>query len=97
MEPGMSGEDRLRAVILMVLMAGLGMKAWWWPMPAPVIPSRVPAACAQPWMADCLPGVGPKSRDRMAEAIRAGRWDDLPARARPMAEQVFDDGQSVRR
>ncbi|MCS6970067.1 MAG: hypothetical protein RMM29_02075 [Planctomycetota bacterium] len=46
--------------------------------PLPV-PPRLPAAACQPWMADCIPGVGAKRREQVAAEIRAGR---IPAAAR---------------
>ena len=49
------------------------------------IPDRQPASAAQPWMADCLVGIGPKRRDEMAQWVRAGQWEHLPTRARARA------------
>lgn len=52
-------------------------------------PPLIHAQQAQPWMADALPGVGPKRRDAALEALRAGRFADLPKPARATAELVF--------
>ncbi len=40
-------------------------------------------------MADCLPGVGIKTRDRAADLLRAGRIAALPPRAQAMARDWF--------
>jgi hypothetical protein len=37
------------------------------------IPGKMDPTQAEPWMADCLPGIGPARRDAAAEAIRSGR------------------------
>lgn len=49
-----------------------------------VIPPKVSAAEAAPWMADCLPGVGPKRLPAALAALRSGAWDQLPRQARPI-------------
>jgi hypothetical protein len=50
-----------------------------------VIPPKIPAAQAAPWMADCLPGVGPKRLPAALAAVRNGAWDQLPHQAHPEA------------
>lgn len=50
---------------------------------------RLPAAVAEPWMAQALPGIGPKRRQAAAAAIRAWRLDELPATARGLVPQLF--------
>lgn len=52
-------------------------------------PAPLPAASTEPWMADCLPGVGIKTRDRAADLLRAGRIAALPSRAQAMARDWF--------
>jgi hypothetical protein len=67
----------------------LGSVAWLRPAPGARIPQRMPSEHAQTWMTDALPGIGTKTRERTAQAIRSGQWNNLPDRARPLAEQVF--------
>ena len=52
-------------------------------------PAPLAAASAEPWMADCLPGVGIKTRDRAAAALRAGHLAALPPRAQATARDWF--------
>jgi hypothetical protein len=58
------------------------------PAPPPP-PAPVPHAAAEPWMAEALPGVGPKTADQIAAAIRAGDRAALPARAHSAAAAWF--------
>ena len=60
-------------------------------------PAPLAAACVEPWMADCLPGVGIKTRDRAAVALRAGHLAALPPRAQAMARDWFVVGLEGRR
>ncbi len=53
-------------------------------------PARLPAAACAPWMADALPGVGRKTRDAAAAAIRSGDLAKLPPAARTRAREWFD-------
>jgi hypothetical protein len=87
------GRSRMQALVAAVLCASLGLLAWWRPMPMPSTPPRIPASAAEPWMADCLPGVGAKTRDRTAAAIRGRRPEELPRRAREEAQDLFDWGR----
>jgi len=50
---------------------------------------RLPAGDCEAWMADALPGIGPKTREAMAAAIRSGEWRHLPSGAREVAKRVF--------
>ncbi len=52
-------------------------------------PPPLPRNAAAPWMADCLPGIGAKRREHIAELLRAGRSDDLTPRARAVAATWF--------
>lgn len=85
--------DRLRAWTCVAALLPLGLLAWLRPLPAPPVPPRLPLSAAQPWMADCLPGVGPKTRERMAAALRAGRISDLPRQARNEVEMLFEPSE----
>lgn len=53
-------------------------------------PSRLDASRAEAWMADCLPGIGPRRREMAATALRDGRWNDLPQAARIAAAEAFN-------
>jgi hypothetical protein len=57
--------------------------------PQPTIPLRVANVAAETWMADALPGVGPKTRDEMLQHIRTGDFASLPNRAQAIADVVF--------
>ncbi|MBN8524506.1 MAG: hypothetical protein J0M02_04110 [Planctomycetes bacterium] len=61
------------------LLLALGGIAWLRPMPDRGAPTPMPADGCLTWMADAIPGVGPKTRDAVAARIRAG---DVPAVAR---------------
>ena len=76
---------RLTALVLLVAIGGLAV----WRAARPPADHRLPAAQAEAWMADCLPGIGPVTREAMAAAIRSGDLEALPARARPVARRVF--------
>jgi hypothetical protein len=41
-------------------------------------------------MADSLPGVGMKSRERAAAEVRSGELERLPPAARARARELFD-------
>ena len=49
----------------------------------PQTPPRIPMTDCVPWMADCLPGVGPKRLTNAVTAVRTGQWDQLPKQAHP--------------
>ncbi len=53
------------------------------------LPPKIPADQAKAWMADCLPGVGPKSRERVAQGIRERDLSGLPPAARGRARVWF--------
>lgn len=72
-------------VVLLLLAV---VATWRQLMPAPILP-RLPAATAESWMADCLPGIGPVKREAATAALRAGRLDALPPATRTVAVQVF--------
>jgi hypothetical protein len=76
---------RLTLFSAMVLCGGLA----WRPAPGDLIPTRMPLSETQPWMADALVGVGAKSRDQVAQQLRAQHLSSLPARARAMVPVLF--------
>lgn len=67
--------DAVAALALLLLAAGL---AWLRPLPDRAAPAPLPAAACETWMADAIPGVGPKNRDQVAAGIRSGA---IPAKA----------------
>jgi hypothetical protein len=75
----------LMATVAMVLIGLWSMR----PAPAPVVPERVDCALSEPWMVDALPGIGPRTRDRYWQIVRAGSLAGLPERSRTMARQAF--------
>lgn len=77
------------ATVLLVLLLALGLFASLRPGQARPPPPRQDAAQALLWMADCLPGIGPKGRERALAAIRAGDWARLPAKAQAVARDCF--------
>ena len=60
---------------VLLLAAGLAALR---PLPDRVAPEPLSASDCEEWMADAIPGVGPKNRASVAAAIRAG---DVPATA----------------
>ena len=50
---------------------------------------RLPHDQAEAWMAETLPGIGPRTREAMATAIRHGHLDALPHRAQAGARRIF--------
>lgn len=62
--------DAIAAGVLLLLLAGL---AWLRPPAQRLAPPLLPAASCEPWMADAIPGVGPKTRERAAARIHAGQ------------------------
>jgi hypothetical protein len=88
--------ERSSAIALafvMALIAGLA----WRPAPGSNIPPRLSLTEAAPWMADTLPGVGPKSRDQVAEQLRQGHITAIPTRARAMVETLFIQPSTIQR
>ena len=82
-------ERRGEVAAALVALVALGAWATGMPRQPPPVPPRVPANEVQPWMADALPGVGPKRREAAAAAIRSGRIEELPPAARAVAAEVF--------
>jgi hypothetical protein len=66
------------AIAAGVLLLALGVWASLRPPTDRMAPSAVPAATCSTWMADAVPGVGPKTREAVAARIRAGQ---VPAAA----------------
>jgi hypothetical protein len=64
---------------ILILVTMLLLLAWARPMADRAAPAPLPSAAAEPWMADAIPGVGPRTRERIANEIRAGQ---VPAAAR---------------
>jgi hypothetical protein len=65
-----------------------------WSLAAPPVrtaPQRCATAQAEPWMADCLPGIGPARRVAAAAAIRLRDHSALPRAARPAVADLFAD------
>ena len=85
----MAGE-RGEALTALALLIGLGVWATVAPRQPTPVPPRVPAGAVETWMADALPGVGPKRRDAATAAIRDGRVEDVPAAARVAVGEAFD-------
>lgn len=57
--------------VLALLLLAIAL-AWLRPQPDRAAPAPLPAAACETWMADAIPGVGPKSREQVAAGIRAG-------------------------
>ncbi len=68
--------ERLPVLILLFL---LGALVWLRPSADRAAPQPLPQSSVKPWMADAIPGVGTKTRTRVAEDIRAGH---VPGAAR---------------
>jgi len=81
--------ERGEPVAAMVMLIALGAWATWAPRQATPVPPRLPAAAAEVWMADALPGVGGKRREAVAAAIRSGQVEDVPASARAAVAEAF--------
>jgi hypothetical protein len=75
--------------LILPLAAGLLVLAWLRPERPLTAPPKVPLAEAQPWMADCLPGIGAKRRDSAAKALAAGELDKLPKQTRRAVGEYF--------
>lgn len=82
--------ERARAATAIGALAALALLALVRPAEPPPVPVRVDPAACEPWMADCLPGVGAKRRDAAVEAVRAGRIDELTTPARSAAGSWFE-------
>lgn len=68
--------DAVAAAVLLIALGGLAVIR---PSVDRQIPAPQPAATCIVWMADAIPGVGPKMREQVAERIRSG---DVPTAAR---------------
>lgn len=71
------------AALALVVVTGLTVIR---PMRPAEIPAKMDIVQAEPWMADCLPGIGPARRDAAAEAIRSGQALPVPTAAAAMPE-----------
>ncbi len=91
-DPQQAWPTRLAALALLLAIAAVAG----WRAQRPTPDHRLPAADCLPWMADALPGIGPKRREGATAAIRAGSLVDLPAQARSLAEQVFRGPTAIR-
>lgn len=78
----------VQGLAALAALAGLAVSGSWRARP-PAAPPRVPAAQAEAWMADCLPGIGAKRREQAAAAIRSGDLAALPPAARAAARELF--------
>ncbi len=65
----------IAVLALLLLAAGLACLR---PLPDRAAPEPLPAVMCEEWMADAIPGVGPKNRESAAAGIRAGV---IPAKA----------------
>jgi hypothetical protein len=74
------------AVIVLMLVVGL---LAWRPSPAPDVPTRIAIDQGASWMAEALPGIGPRTRELRWQQIRAGELHALPQRAGVLAAEVF--------
>ena len=79
--------ERLVLIVVVLALAGWGTLR---PRRVRLPPAQIPAAQAQPWMVEALPGVGPKRHAAALAALRAGRLADLPKAARATAGEVFE-------
>lgn len=68
--------DAIAAAVLVIALGGLAVLR---PANDRHPPAAQPAGDCATWMADAIPGVGPKSREQVAARIRAG---EVPAAAR---------------
>lgn len=89
MNQGIRERERLQIGMMVFVCVGLGMLAWLRPSRTPLAPPRIPAAQAEPWMADGLPGVGAKTREHVATVLRSGNIEQIPHRAQEAARQMF--------
>lgn len=80
---------RLPSILLLGLMIGAAVVTSLRGTLSAGIPGRQSIDAVRPWMADCLVGIGPKRRDEVAQQLRAGRWEQIPLRARARAGQFF--------
>ena len=78
-----------QALAACLVLAAIAASAVLRPVRSVAPPAPLACASAEPWMADCLPGVGAKTRERAAAAVRAGHVAALPARAQAMARDWF--------
>jgi hypothetical protein len=76
-----------QAILALLLMSTIGLI----PLVRPTRgePPTLSRKDAEPWMADVLPGIGPARRIAAAEALRAGRFESLPTKARGLAQSLF--------
>lgn len=79
------------AVVCIGVVLAVGTVHHLWPRAT--VPAQRDPRIAELWMADALPGVGPKTRDQALIALHAGKLDSLPKAARTTAHQMFSDSQ----
>ena len=53
------------------------------------VPNRVPLSQCEPWMAQCLYGVGPRTADQISRELRQNNISSLSQRARMQLPQFF--------
>jgi hypothetical protein len=83
-----SARQRAQGVAALVLLAAISLTIGLHATPGQA-PPPIPAAQAEPWMADCLPRIGTRTRTRMAAALRAGDLAPLPPPAKVQAARWF--------
>jgi hypothetical protein len=79
---------RAEALAAAMVLSILAVLALWHQAPGQS-PGPIPAAQAEPWMADCLPRIGARTRVKMAEALRADAVERLPLPAQVQAARWF--------
>ena len=82
------GRHRAEALAAAMVLSVLAVLALWHQAPGQS-PGLIPAAQAEPWMADCLPRIGARTRVKMAEALRADAVERLPGPAQVQATRWF--------
>ncbi len=73
----------IAAFLVVALLAG-----WAALRPRSLPPPAIPAVAAEPWMAEALPGIGPRTAATVAAQIRAGQ-PIRPARSASAAAAWF--------
>ncbi len=86
--PTSDGIDGRGWVMLLVALVAIGVSTMR-PSPSPQEPDRIVVNSAEAWMADALPGIGPKTRESMLHKIRLGAFESLPTKAQQIARHVF--------
>lgn len=81
--------DSLRQHLVLVLVIGLLLVAMLWRQDSASAAQPLPQRLAEPWMLDCLPGIGPKRLHRACADLRQNNVAALPESAQALARQLF--------